>query len=1552
MSLRKLVSLLLLVTFVASSVTPAMATVTLDAAGLTTLPTLAPDVGTSANGANRDVVPVNLRVNFTSGDITFGKVTGLTALTTINGNLTITANGKLTLANGGTLATPRAVIFTPPSGTKFVKLPIEGYSVPKVQLGNGAAASNTLQSTNIDVRDLTNSNLPGTGNNGNVVIADVLTLDGPNTYFGNTVSAGSLIAYFVTKNEGSDQNTSAGSVVFNGFGLAADSAASPTTSGSATVTYFEPAGSVSEAIPSMSTSNTANIATYGSQAGKVEFLLMGDKTGSETSVSSEPDSQASSVLASLLGTAGTVITAGPGLVTSTTSASSLKLDLDTLILRAAERGDSTSSSRKFYETPFATSAYAGSAVSDNGGTSTLNTALTNSTTFPNTANALMSITFELQDPATGAASTATLKVTAVSVSLLSPRAFEGYRGQIASSVGGSAQTLAGLVGNGGFLGALAFSENGGAADANIGVGVIYNGTSSSSRLVLKDVNPLSYVQQGNQVGLNGRTANVSVPSTGLVPSTIINGTTLRGIFPGSLVTAFDNGTNAITWGKTATAVDNGTGISAFTLSSAFTATAFSNGEPIYTPGEITARLVNTAGGATTETNAWFFVAGSVASGNNTGLGSFQIGPTNTATNLYSKGANAKTAAGEEASATSRNNAIMAARLDGNTLQLLPLVNKYDTIRDAIAIRPELTVTLDSTAKTKGVNIVAKASGGNLSGTTSKTIGRILAAGSITANITLQTVPVGGDSSSLMLEKVTDAGATRSYIALSSVTGASSSTDEIDDLNGTTTALDTTIPPLFCGGAVGDGTRGPNGVVFQPKARAILIKENGTDAFKNLQDLGSNTVIRVTLPTGVDINAYNGSLVDSQILGVIATGGSTFSVAPSLVRVQPISKNNGSTLSGAFVDVSLGTSGTPTQTATRRIIGLVFKPNALVVPAGTTNLNATISIVNTGGTSTRDGAINDDIVLTTLGTAALSDACSTFLTLQYCDSGLSTYQKSGSTEVLSEMVANGASLTSFAASPSTAVRLVGNTADDVVLPDLCIAEGIADALPIGQGVDGVPNAFGVASVTTNGTGVLHIASTFNGTASVGLKVGSSTNVFFSDSSLNNGSALANVNQNEVGVTIQEGSASTRHRPFIDKSTIRLRGLQMRKAASSSTVVPAQSFIAWFEAVSSDGSRVVGSNNPQAFNVDTNNGVTALVNADKGAAETNGMIAHFRNGNGLSALFAGTVTASNFADSSTSATTNTLTVVTTKAQPITLSNAVTTIFDNASFTTLIEGETQFTVSTSAITGSTDKSVEVSVKAGTLEPGSVVTLTATGTGSQDSVTVPVLDDGSFKATLRASTSQTITVVQVPDSQQSSVPVQVASLAVADQNVAPVLDAATFVDIGMGDITAKGTVPVVFEVSASGKLNGADYVPVASELTLGGQPVTAVSGSTTQFIGVVSFSADNNLTVTSTAGDDSSVELSGFTTTAATKTGKPKLTKASVNTAGTLILKGTNLGNAGTAGFVLDDATFTSISLAPRSKKDKEKSRRRALSTSIPTNAVYVIFSVDGKGVSALEL
>ena len=1533
MSLRKFISLLLLVAFSFQAM-PANAASLSNSAS--TLPTIAADAGSIANGANRDVVPLpGLRFTLGTSELVMGRIGGLEDELTDIAIASVSANGQLVLATNGRLSidTQRALVIQPPSGTEFVGLPVLGFNGDQaVNLIGPGLASNGMAATNVDATAMSAVSFPDAGSNGKAIVAGVLTENGPAATFGSVIPKGSLVAYFLSSDGNITGDTYTGGQVtipFQGLALAANPAvdSSLATSGSISAAVVAISGGTAEnAIASLS--GSASVATAEAPAGQVEFLMLGETTGTETSTTAEPDAQNNSALASQLGAAATTVAIGPGYVTSTgSSLTQLNVDTDTLLLRAAENTESTASAKVYRETPFATSALVVSAGTNGQDATTLNTALTNATVFPNTANALMTVTFTVVDASTGTALSdgTTIDVAAANVTLFGQKAFDGVRN---TTVGGESEALGGT--NGGFLGAAVFDVTNGVGLDNTAVGVLYNGVSATGDLRVQDASSLDFDGVTTRFGMDFTTnATTATATVGGGVITALNGTAAFGLFPGSIIVGpLDSNriTQAFTTNATVLNTSNGLGANPFSASSA--ASTIDDAQFVFAHDEVTARLVDTAA------NAFFAIIGNNNGNALSAATQVKLSATNLATSTYTT---APTIQNGPTSVDAANTGIAVARLEGNVVSVLPLANRYDNFRDAIAIRPEITLSLGATAKANGVRVIATATGGNINGSVEKTVASILAAGSLDVSADLQVLPVDGSLAALMVENGTLAGNGRAAVTLESVTGAGTTTDSLADIIGTSAVLDETVPPLFCGGSIGDGTRGPNGAIFQPKARAIVITENGTDAFETVTD-NANTVIRVLLPAGVDLNSYTAT--EESFLGIISsfTGAANrpFNSAPTITRAQNIE----GAFTQAFVDINVGSLGTPTS-AVMRQIGLIFKPNALVVPSNVSDLTATVQVVFTGTTSAYGAVITDDVVLDTIGTVSLASGCSTFLTLEYCDDSLSSFVTTspGTSEVEADYLAQGSNLVSFTAPTDTKRLITSGTGAAVTVPDLCISEGVADALPVGEAADGVPNQFGESTITANGTVTVNIISSFEGTNNVGL-AGAPT-VRTSDNSVDiTATGTAN---NVSNFTVAEGTQTNRNRAFEETTTFRVTGLTM-DLAPSGNVPPAQSFIAYVTAVAGAGTYNVGTNFPLSLVEDSVNGNT-FVNVNAAASEEVHYAALTQNGN----LQDGSVASTDLdPDDDSSGATNDLSIVFAGSNAPILSDAVAILLDDSNYVKL-NAETVLSVSVDAITGSTDVTATVSATAGSLEAGSLVTVSTSGTGPTDSVTVPVAADGSFAAQVRAATTQSLTVVQTPTSAISGDAPQIRQLDVENQNVEPVLVSATITNILPANPTAGGEVPVLITVSSAGKLNDADYLPVASELTFSGSAVTAVNGSTTQFIGVVDYSLGAPLVLESSAGSGSSVTATGLTTETQTSTKVPNLFRKVKNDGkGRIVIRGKRLSNNNELfGFVLDDGTFTSVELRNKTKGDKKRRQRRSTAAAtIPSNAVYTFFHVDGRG------
>ena len=493
-------------------------------------------------------------------------------------------------------------------------------------------------------------------------------------------------------------------------------------------------------------------------------------------------------------------------------------------------------------------------------------------------------------------------------------------------------------------------------------------------------------------------------------------------------------------------------------------------------------------------------------------------------------------------------------------------------------------------------------------------------------------------------------------------------------------------------------------------------------------------------------------------------------------------------------------------------------------------------------------------------------------------------------------------------------------------------------------DGVPTQFGaVAMGASAGTGKLHLVSSFDGSDDAGLSASGSARAVVSDNSITAGNPSGSTNDISVALSV---GASTTTRPFSATSTVRLRGLTMD--GSTGTLPAAQDFIAWFEAETATSDYyAIGNSVAKSVFADTVNGSSYVsVNSAGTTDEEEKMAANFRNGDVIDN------TALTITHPALTTTADLTTYFANSSAP-TIANAVVRTLDTSAVKVLTES-TVLSVSVSNITGSTDKLVEVSAAAGSLQAGTVITATTTATGgtAADTVIVPVLADGSFKLTVRSTATGLIELRQGPVSAATRTPAQVTRyLEVEDANVDPAITAAVAQDIGLGTVSEKGKVPVVFQVTSTGKSGGSDFVPTASQLTLGGAAVTAVEGSTNKFIGLVVFSKSNALTVVCTVGTKvSTVTLTELDSEAATKLGAPTLTGVRNNTAGFIVLKGQRLRNGQTFGFVLNDGTFQAVTLRNQTKNEvKTLNRRSAAAETIPANATYAVFSVPDRGVAS---
>jgi hypothetical protein len=1501
MSLRKFVSLLLLVAFALTSV-PAQAAILQTSA---TLPTLVQETGTVASGANVDIVPVTIQVNdigtgnlnLTRMDFNGGIDDNATVLTinpngTFNATPAIGANGVVL---GGT--TPRAFIVTPPAGTKFVGLPHAGYAVNGVTLAPGGA----LVKKNV-AGILNNNILPGAGANGNAAIARVLTEAHPVGLFGPgvTVRVGSIIAYFATAHGTDSLNTAPTNFTLANFGLAVNpkgaANADAIALGNISATYVRATGDDTGSALSpgaLADGATLAIAQVGATAPKLEFGM-----------STTEDAQPNSVLGVLLSSAGNGVTISPAEITSTAAGASLKVDTDALFIRAREV-----STGVFFQTPFATSAF-NNVVNENGGVAILNTALTNDTRFPNTANALITVEFAAVNPVTNtayAASDAAITVNNVSVTLAGEKIDSGIRANITK--------------NGGFLGAVIrpLVDNADVAITNqfrAAVAAIYNGTSATSRLVARDATPVDYSAPTNAVGFVAATALTVEPNLytqGTGRTTAVS-PFVDGIFSKSFVSR--SGANAAQ-GRNSVQVNNVNGTAAAgTFKLDFADAVPGAGDFLYTPSEVTVRLSGAA--AANGSNAWFIVTGNTAGNNLTAVGATVVGPTNSAT---SAGPVLKKNAA--ASAGVKDNAIAVARLSGTTLQILPLQNFIDGSRHVILVRPEIGLkVLSQTARANGVRVTAAASGNNLAATT-VTVATVIGTGTLDADAIVKAVPLNGAMNRLMVHNGgTQFAGRANTAALTTIDGSATTVDNFMDLVANGKALDENLPSLFCGGTIGAGKKGPNAVINQAKPIGILISENGqTNAFETVAN-NNDTAIRVTLPTGWDINKYTAAQGD--LLAAFSTGG--FGFAPAVADFEIQGVRTGAGVSQAYVDIRGFTLNT-TNDMDRAIV-LGFQRDALVAPANVSDFTATVSIVYTNGTVTTA----DDTVLATLGTVQLGTACGAGLMMSFCDSALSSVGN-GFGPIESNMIANGANLTSFSGAPTGALRIVQSnvTAETIRLPDICINEGSSDLFAVGPDNEGGRAAAGriyiFPSFTNDATDSLH----FN-TAAPRLSI--------MDNSVTLTSSFPADLGGDVGdmFRIDVTAAANSVRPDQVSSEIRVTGLLVE--GPNDTIYPTQSLVAGFFDPTS--SAMVGSVFPLQYFEDTVNGNFISNRATGADDDADKMAAHFYNADVLDNT---ALVLTDFG-----ADDDHLSFVFQNTTAPVLASAVTTQLDNDAFKRLDDAmKPQISVAVFDITDSASKKVEISAQPGLLQPKSTIEVTLSGVGSNDTVTVPVLADGSFKATLTADTTQTIILRQRPSSGRTDVAPQIIELDVADANVEPKLLSATVKDIGLGTVPSRGRVPVVIKVTATGKKDGQPYTPVASELTVSGQPVTAVAGKTDEFIAVVRTAQP--IIVRSSAGAGSQVTATGLNPTATTRRGIPQLAGRIANDKqGRIVFRGNRI-NRPDGRFVIlnNNGTLTDVTLRSATRGDRQNKRRKSeAAVTIPSTAVYAIFISPSAGVN----
>ena len=1468
MSLRKGLTLLLLAAFSISTVAPALAATTVTVNNGVT-PSFVLDNGTAANGAKPDVDLVD--ISFTVGT----NELNLTSLAAGATTIVYGTDGALTF--GGVTTTDSSAYFTAPTGCKFVKLP--GY----VSTSGNFSADREINVTLAGKANLANQ----TGST--VFFAQVL---GATAADAAGVPTGSLAVHGFS--DAATSNTGGNvTVTVNNIGLACDASASPATSGNLQMTYVRPTAVGTDLFTGLTNGQAITIGTLAATK-KLEAILPGTTTGTVTGVV-EPDAQNGTLVAGQITSSATSISFGPGLVTA--GGATPRLDTDAIIIRSAEKVESTTGTKRFFQTPFATAAYTA-----NAGTN-VTAALANSAyhskasltadgVFTNTANSLITVTFSLEN-STGGSTAATLQLD---------NAYVGFHGNQVSTVlagGGAgyadANNTALNTTLSGFLGSVVNNvQNGSTAlniDAATDAGIIVvadtNNDGTADDLTAVDGSLLTFAAlPASRLGGSEATPAVVVTSenSGSLTSPLSVASNAAGaqisniddvfIFPGSVLNRVGGNATTVT-----TVTADGTAQHDLGVSSAITGAvdndALRNAKEFYanlrggaTPaGDVSYVIVHGDEGATDRSSAANTILGATNFAN---AASYNIGPSVPGLVI--------------ATTDVKNNVLLASQLvksgSNYVVRVLPLVNKYDNLRDVLTVRAKGVINgISPSILSSGVKLVATVSGNNLS-TTKLTLAEVLPNGSLTTGLSTRVLPAGGTAAGrLMLESATNPANSRAEINPATIDGLGTTTDDLADLIGTGLALDTTVPPLFTGGVLGNSStgsaaRGPIPHV-QPKGRVITIEEANTDDFSKIGTLAGTNVIRVTFPTGVDINNYTATV--ANLFTIFNTA--TFTVAPTISTVQGIGRVGSTDVTKAFVDISVGTPNQATTNSVLKKIFLGIRPHALVVTDAVTDTNVKLEIINTNGT-TND--LTDDTLVGTIGTASLGTK-SKFLTVGFSDKATSAYKKTGSAgniELRSAVEDTNGAIRTSVGTLSKVVRFV-NTAPAVTsLPDLDITEAVADAIPLGSLADGRPASFAEAAT---GTIELHCATTKSRTTEdekSGFDGVSGVTALVSDVSIDPGTIAIGDGVNEIVVPLAlPGTVTVRAADVA--TTITLRGLKV-KSAVGSTVPSDDDIVCWIEDNTLVEDIVIGSNVANAsFTPSVATTTRAFLPIDGAVGDS---IAEYF----VDRTIAGgteTITTANW-QTQTGATTEFLDIYTTIDADDKLDNAIGSVLDNST-RKLLSATTKLTATSTdlpainSVTDTTgDLKTTLSGAAGLLEPGTLIQVVAQTNpqgGSAESVTVPVLDNGSFVASLRATPGTKLTVTQFPSTTRTAADLQIQEVVVpaktaAFTGVVPTLLTSTIAN--KGTVVALFNTPAVTgftfaDVEATAKVNGVAVTKVATgkyaaivpanagtytlSVTVAGEAVTTTltlatvtaTGKAVPAIGTVNVKADDNVVV-----------------------------------------------------------------------------------------------------------
>jgi hypothetical protein len=1502
MSLRKGLTLLLLAAFGLSTVAPALA---ININQGVVFNTIAQDDGTASTGAKQDVVATNILFDlnnagdlFLAGDGAAGEVTqNIAAADTA----TFTTAGVITPGAAFTVPSPAATLFVPPTGCKFVKLP--GYAEGSATFTIPAASANLYR--NVTVAN--ESNLPTES----FIVAQVLDAV-PAAISNNATAAtftngGILALHTFTGAESATQNSALVRVTLTNIGLACDANSGAAVSGDVNVTVVQPnQGAYVPALPNLTSLSTIKVAEFGNNVGKLQALIAGTTLGNTAGVAE--DSQANTLVSNTALQSVTTVNFGPAEATGILSNVGY-LDVDAILIRAAETPNSTSVNNVFYQTPFATAKFVSTKNLNGDAVELTDANLANSALFDNETNALITVDIEITSFA-GGSSSATLAVT---------NAFVGIEGPNTPTTNGTGTAN-------GFLGAVANPVLNDADDNPATAQVAVDASTDAGIIAVDPAQAANFIVDGHALG-----GGLLVPGLGFNEATTVGpihvATGPEVTAAVTAVATVDGTTTTLTSVNTdrgflfpGVFVDDtlspGGGPSSFTIenlsSKNATTTVFTtstNGTP--NVGEVyrNARTVFSnllPAVATTAGAQYHIVAGdNTIDTDHRAKANQVLGITNfSEETTYNQGPQVGSA-----DAVRLDNVVLASKLTSAgtgkkfTVHILPFTNKFDGLRDVISVRPKGTITLSPAALTEGLKLIAKVSGNNLNGTTTLTLASIIPAGSVTSAITSRILPVNGAQNRLMSYTTGTPAVGRALVDTSTLTGASSLLDSLEDIVGSGKTLDTTVPPLFAGGLAGNtssgaAARGPRAIV-QPKARALALEEAANGDFKAINDLGANARIRITLPVGTDINLYSSTATSSQtnteidnILSVFGTAGMTTpTVANTILNVQRVS----STAPQAFIDVLVPTVST-TILPIKRGLYIVFRPDALVVPKGVTNLNATVSVIDNSGTA---AVYTDDVTLGTLSTVALAPATSKFLELSFAPQATSAFRSGTVTPAAEQFVRSvvetkyGAQNTLFPSTFGSTLRFVNNVAatNTERLWDLQIKEGVADAFPIGLDVDGTPtnvsdqDSNGVAGfINPNAVGgdlalndvtvvcaasdvLTFAAAVENDSNSIELKNGN-TRVFFSDSSITAENTAVPVQEmtadaNSFAVRLAAGTLTAAARPADIQTTMTITGLRYK--GPSSTPPTDTDIACWVEVDNVDGvdaadDVIIGSTASKAYGGDTAT-PTERVGVYTDLATVRDQLVDLRFG--AAAPAATVLDVDNATDLA-----NGLFNSTFLSTDDFINNALTFKVDDSSSTLkLLDSNTALTVTTAtlptvngvAVTGG-DVQVTVSASAGKLEPGTIIRVT-TSSPTTESVTVPVLADGSFKAILRSAPTATLTVTQTPTTNKTGANIQVKVIDLATvtndpefNGVVPTLLTST--------IAAKGSVIALFNTPA---VTGFDFADVDSTATVNGVAVTEVA--TGKYAAIVPATAS---TFTLTVTVDGAPVTTTLTLATVTATGK----------------------------------------------------------------------------------